>query len=67
MRLTAPEVSHRAKPEALLSIAVEAPAAEAAEVPTDISDFEAPVEIADDLENRFAAHIVRAMTKSKTG
>jgi hypothetical protein len=27
---------------------------------------ELPVELADDLENRFAAHIVRGMSKSKT-
>jgi hypothetical protein len=32
----------------------------------DIADVELPVELADDLENRFAAHIVRGMSKSKT-
>jgi hypothetical protein len=32
-----------------------------------ISDVEGPVEIPDEIENRFAAHIVRGMSKSKTG
>ena len=51
-----------AEPEALPSTA-EAENAEAVELPADV---EGPVEIADDLENRFAAHIVRGMWKSKT-
>jgi len=32
-----------------------------------IFDVEVPVEIPDEIENRFAAHIVRGMSKSKTG
>jgi hypothetical protein len=32
-----------------------------------VADVELPVELTDDLENRFAAHIVRGMSKSKTG
>ena len=31
------------------------------------SDVEVPVESTDEVENRFAAHIVRGMSKSKTG
>jgi hypothetical protein len=67
-----PEASDAATPNAaepgvLPSAVDEVHGAETAEVPADIADVEVPVEIADEPENRFAAHIVRGMSKSKTG
>jgi len=37
------------------------------EVGTVVSGVEVPDETTDEIENRFAAHIVRGMSKSKTG
>lgn len=58
-----PEVSDEAGPEVPAHVAGAAQGATAVEVSVDV---EVP-DIADDVENRFAAHIVRGMRKSKTG
>jgi hypothetical protein len=61
-----PDLSDGAAPEVLPPVTAGAQRAEAVEVPDDIADGEPFVETIDDLENRFAAHIVRGMSKSKT-
>ena len=54
-----PEVSDEAAPDVSARVASEAQGVTAVEVPE--------IEISDDVENRFAAHIVRGMRKSRTG
>jgi hypothetical protein len=58
-----PDAPAPAEPETM-PVTAEAEHAEAVEATADV---ETPVEPTDDVENRFAAHIVRGMSKSKTG
>jgi hypothetical protein len=59
-----PDVSDPAEPQTLPPVTAEAEPAEAVDVTAEAAT---PVEPIDDVENRFAAHIVRGMSKSKTG
>ena len=59
-----PDVPDAAEPQMLPPAATEAEPAEAVDVTAKAAT---PVEPIDDVENRFAAHIVRGMSKSKTG
>jgi hypothetical protein len=59
-----PDAPDAAEPPTLPPVTAEAEPSDAADVTAEVST---PVEPIDDVENRFAAHIVRGMSKSKAG